>query len=148
MRWYSLRGKKFASGWLCTVSPVHSWAVQIALPRLSRGEGGSEGPVGVLPRLIKSIKSLFHNPTRRRNLWSFLFDSVVDFFNHLNMLYGTVTEFCNPTRVSPRSHIEPGVFPPFASGWCLLVSAEYDSLDRTLMFNCTCLDGGRAFSAR
>ncbi|KAH8080198.1 Mob1/phocein [Filobasidium floriforme] len=23
---------------------------------------------------------------------------VVDFFNHLNMLYGTVTEFCNPTR--------------------------------------------------
>ena len=24
---------------------------------------------------------------------------VVDFFNHLNMLYGTVTEFCTPQEV-------------------------------------------------
>jgi MOB kinase activator 1 len=24
---------------------------------------------------------------------------VVDFFNHINMLYGTVTEFCNPSKV-------------------------------------------------
>ena len=29
---------------------------------------------------------------------------MVDFFNHLNMLYGTVTEFCNPTRVSLSRH--------------------------------------------
>jgi MOB kinase activator 1 len=26
----------------------------------------------------------------------------VDFFNHLNMLYGTVTEFCTPEEVRPR----------------------------------------------
>jgi hypothetical protein len=25
----------------------------------------------------------------------------VDFFNHLNMLYGTVTEFCTPQEVGP-----------------------------------------------
>ena len=25
--------------------------------------------------------------------------SAVDFFNHLNMLYGTVTEFCTPSEV-------------------------------------------------
>lgn len=24
---------------------------------------------------------------------------VVDFFNHLNMLYGTITEFCTPQEV-------------------------------------------------
>ncbi len=27
----------------------------------------------------------------------------VDFFNHLNMLYGTVTEFCIPSEVCPSS---------------------------------------------
>jgi len=26
-------------------------------------------------------------------------DTAVDFFNHLNMLYGTVTEFCTPQEV-------------------------------------------------
>lgn len=26
---------------------------------------------------------------------------VVDFFNHLNMLYGTITEFCTPNEVRP-----------------------------------------------
>jgi hypothetical protein len=26
---------------------------------------------------------------------------VVDFFNHLNMLYGTITEFCTPETVRP-----------------------------------------------
>jgi hypothetical protein len=26
----------------------------------------------------------------------------VDFFNHLNMLYGTVTEFCTPEEVPSR----------------------------------------------
>ncbi len=26
--------------------------------------------------------------------------AAVDFFNHLNMLYGTVTEFCTPKEVS------------------------------------------------
>ena len=26
----------------------------------------------------------------------------VDFFNHLNMLYGTVTEFCTPQEASPH----------------------------------------------
>lgn len=30
-----------------------------------------------------------------------LYLAVVDFFNHLNMLYGTVTEFCNPQEVRP-----------------------------------------------
>jgi hypothetical protein len=25
---------------------------------------------------------------------------VVDFFNHVNMLYGTISEFCTPTEVS------------------------------------------------
>ena len=25
--------------------------------------------------------------------------AVVDFFNHLNMLYGTITEFCTPNEV-------------------------------------------------
>ena len=28
--------------------------------------------------------------------------AAVDFFNHLNMLYGTVTEFCTPEQVSLR----------------------------------------------
>lgn len=28
--------------------------------------------------------------------------SAVDFFNHLNMLYGTVTEFCTPQEVCAR----------------------------------------------
>lgn len=27
----------------------------------------------------------------------------VDFFNHLNMLYGTITEFCTPQEVRSRS---------------------------------------------
>ena len=27
---------------------------------------------------------------------------VVDFFNHVNMLYGTISEFCTPTEVSYR----------------------------------------------
>jgi len=27
----------------------------------------------------------------------------VDFFNHLNMLYGTITEFCTPQEVRPLS---------------------------------------------
>ena len=26
--------------------------------------------------------------------------TVVDFFNHVNMLYGTISEFCTPTEVS------------------------------------------------
>lgn len=26
--------------------------------------------------------------------------AVVDFFNHVNMLYGTISEFCTPTEVS------------------------------------------------
>lgn len=26
--------------------------------------------------------------------------SVVDFFNHVNMLYGTISEFCTPEKVS------------------------------------------------
>lgn len=30
------------------------------------------------------------------------FNTAVDFFNHLNMLYGTVTEFCTPQEVRPR----------------------------------------------
>ena len=25
---------------------------------------------------------------------------VVDFFNHVNMLYGTISEFCTPEKVS------------------------------------------------
>jgi hypothetical protein len=25
---------------------------------------------------------------------------VVDFFNHVNMLYGTISEFCTPSQVS------------------------------------------------
>lgn len=30
---------------------------------------------------------------------------VVDFFNHLNMLYGTVTEFCTPQEVRSFKHL-------------------------------------------
>lgn len=29
--------------------------------------------------------------------------NTVDFFNHVNMLYGTVTEFCTPSEVSSQS---------------------------------------------
>jgi hypothetical protein len=32
-------------------------------------------------------------------------DAAVDFFNHLNMLYGTVTEFCTPQEV--RTQLSP-----------------------------------------
>ena len=28
--------------------------------------------------------------------------AVVDFFNHLNMLYGTISEFCTPNEVRAR----------------------------------------------
>lgn len=31
--------------------------------------------------------------------------TAVDFFNHLNMLYGTVTEFCTPQEVRHRCPI-------------------------------------------
>ena len=32
----------------------------------------------------------------------------VDFFNHLNMLYGTITEFCTPEKV--RASVCPRVY--------------------------------------
>ena len=31
--------------------------------------------------------------------------TAVDFFNHLNMLYGTVTEFCTPQEASVSSFV-------------------------------------------
>lgn len=33
---------------------------------------------------------------------------VVDFFNHVNMLYGTISEFCTPTEVSSKLLMESG----------------------------------------
>lgn len=33
-----------------------------------------------------------------------LIKAVVDFFNHVNMLYGTISEFCTPEKVSSSSH--------------------------------------------
>ncbi|KIR25839.1 kinase regulator [Cryptococcus deuterogattii LA55] len=31
---------------------------------------------------------------------------VVDFFNHVNMLYGTISEFCTPTELSAPAYVE------------------------------------------
>jgi hypothetical protein len=37
----------------------------------------------------------------------FALPPVVDFFNHVNMLYGTITEFCNPQKASfVVAHVE------------------------------------------
>ena len=33
----------------------------------------------------------------------FIDESVVDFFNHVNMLYGTISEFCTPEKVLTTS---------------------------------------------
>jgi len=38
-----------------------------------------------------------------RCLFTNLRPAAVDFFNHLNMLYGTITEFCTPQEVRLRS---------------------------------------------
>ena len=35
--------------------------------------------------------------------------SVVDFFNHVNMLYGTISEFCTPTEVGFPSFQEADI---------------------------------------
>ena len=34
----------------------------------------------------------------------------VDFFNHLNMLYGTITEFCTPQEVYSTSPLNQSLF--------------------------------------
>ena len=34
------------------------------------------------------------------NICEFMCLTAVDFFNHLNMLYGTITEFCTPQEVT------------------------------------------------
>jgi len=34
------------------------------------------------------------------SIFELMYLTAVDFFNHLNMLYGTITEFCTPQEVT------------------------------------------------
>lgn len=45
---------------------------------------------------------------RRSHEGKKLIGKVVDFFNHVNMLYGTISEFCTPTEVSYEPHVTLG----------------------------------------
>lgn len=41
-----------------------------------------------------SVPTIYFVSTRFKLMWLFLFFLAVDFFNQINMLYGTITEFC------------------------------------------------------
>jgi Mob1/phocein family len=60
--------------------------------------------------------------------------AAVDFFNHLNMLYGTVTEFCTPEQVSTHAL-------PVLAIWmtCIIVS-DYVCWSSVSFRGCSALD--------